>query len=121
MTRLTPRALRVLQRAQEIAGELGQEAVGTEHLLLGLLAERDGIAYQVLAGLGIADETTTELRRLIASDEYRSGSNRVADRSGNPIGRIVRYSDDSIRVVDDEGRPLTGPLVRQPPPSVDIG
>ena len=46
------RASRVLFTAAEAARERGHEAVGTEHQLLGLLAEPDGIALDVLGALG---------------------------------------------------------------------
>jgi ATP-dependent Clp protease ATP-binding subunit ClpC len=49
----TPRAKRVLQLSFEEATELGHNYVGTEHLLLGLLRERDGVAAMVLINLGL--------------------------------------------------------------------
>jgi prophage maintenance system killer protein len=48
----TPRAKQVLERALQEALQLGHSYIGTEHLLLSLLAENDGIAAQVLAGRG---------------------------------------------------------------------
>jgi ATP-dependent Clp protease ATP-binding subunit ClpC len=54
--RYTPRAERLLRHAERGAREHGHDYVGTEHVLLGLLAEPAGIAGQVLAGLDVADE-----------------------------------------------------------------
>ncbi|HEX3424692.1 MAG TPA: Clp protease N-terminal domain-containing protein [Acidimicrobiales bacterium] len=51
--RLTDRARRVLVLAQEEARLLDHEFIGTEHLLLGLIAEGDGIAANVLTSFGI--------------------------------------------------------------------
>jgi prophage maintenance system killer protein len=48
----TPRAKQVLERALQEALQLGHSYIGTEHLLLSLLAEDDGIDAQVLAGRG---------------------------------------------------------------------
>ena len=53
----TPRVRKVLELAVREALRLGHNFVGTEHLLLGLIAEADGIGPQVLTGLGLdADE-----------------------------------------------------------------
>jgi ATP-dependent Clp protease ATP-binding subunit ClpC len=49
----TPRAKRVLELAIEEARLLGHNYVGTEHLLLGLIREGEGVAAQVLADLGV--------------------------------------------------------------------
>jgi len=50
--KFTEQARKVLQRAQEEAQRLNHSDVGTEHLLLGLIRERDGLAGRVLNGLG---------------------------------------------------------------------
>jgi len=50
---LTPRAKKVLEYAVDEARRLGHHYVGTEHLLLGLVREREGIAAGVLERLGI--------------------------------------------------------------------
>jgi ATP-dependent Clp protease ATP-binding subunit ClpC len=49
----TPRVKRVLVIAHKEARELNHTYVGTEHVLLGLLAERDGVAARVLEGFGL--------------------------------------------------------------------
>lgn len=53
MGRFTERAQRVIQLAREEARKLNHPAVGTEHLLLGLLSEGEGIAARALGNLGI--------------------------------------------------------------------
>jgi diadenosine tetraphosphate (Ap4A) HIT family hydrolase len=67
----SPRAKEVLRYASEEAKELRHDYVGTGHLLLGLLRERDGIAAQVLRGLGLQiGAARDEVRGLAgASDE----------------------------------------------------
>jgi hypothetical protein len=52
----TPRVTRMLERAAAEARKLGHNYVGTEHLLLGLISEQDGIAAQVLTALGLSLE-----------------------------------------------------------------
>ena len=58
--RLTDKARNVLALAQEEARTLKQSYVGTEHLLLGLLREKDGIAAQALGNLNITYEQLLE-------------------------------------------------------------
>lgn len=49
----TPRAKKVLELSAEEATNLGHRDIGTEHLLIGLIRETDGVAAQVLANLGV--------------------------------------------------------------------
>lgn len=58
----TPRARVVLDQAISVAHEFGDGYVGTQHLLLGLIRERHGVAAQALAGEGL---TEASLRREI--------------------------------------------------------
>ena len=51
-----PGAEEALRLAQEAAGELGHGYVGTEHLLLGLMREEDGLAHTVLTEAGLTAE-----------------------------------------------------------------
>ncbi len=53
---MTPRAKRVLSLAVKEANELGHNFVGTEHILLGLIREEEGVANRVLAGAGLSRE-----------------------------------------------------------------
>ena len=54
--KFTPRAEEVLRLSQEAAEEMGHGYVGSEHLLLGLLREEEGIAHKVLTEYGLTDE-----------------------------------------------------------------
>src|SRR5215469_4337597 len=54
--RFTPHARHVVVLAQEEARKLRHNYIGTEHVLLGLIAERDGLASRVLAGFGVSLE-----------------------------------------------------------------
>lgn len=56
--RFTERARKVVVQAQEEARKLNQNYIGTEHLLLGLIHERDGVASKALTNLGIRPEDT---------------------------------------------------------------
>ncbi len=64
----TPRAKKVIEYAIEEARNLNHNYVGTEHLLLGLLRERDGVAAQVLLNLGLKlDEVREEVLNLLGA------------------------------------------------------
>jgi len=64
--RFTQRARRVLVLAQEEAAGLRHDFIGTEHILIGMLAEREGIAGQVLTDLGLELEgLRDQVRKLI--------------------------------------------------------
>ncbi|NUP96437.1 MAG: ATP-dependent Clp protease ATP-binding subunit [Planctomycetaceae bacterium] len=56
----TPRAKKVLELSMEEASNLGHNYIGTEHLLLGLIKENEGIAAQVLMNLGVKLEDVRE-------------------------------------------------------------
>lgn len=62
----TPRAKNVLDYAVEEARSLNHKYIGTEHILLGLLREQDGLAAEILMDLGLnLDEARQEVRRLL--------------------------------------------------------
>ncbi len=56
----TPRAKKVLELSMEEASNLGHNYIGTEHLLLGLIKENEGIAAKVLTNLGVKLEDVRE-------------------------------------------------------------
>ncbi len=65
----SPRTRRVIELAGEAAGRLGHDAIGTEHLLLGLLEEREGIAAQALTNLGLKfDEVRDWVLEVLGAD-----------------------------------------------------
>ncbi|MCI6053671.1 ATP-dependent Clp protease ATP-binding subunit, partial [Dysosmobacter sp.] len=59
--KFTPRAEEALRLSQEAAGDLGHGYVGTEHLLLGLIREGEGMAHTVLTEAGLTDEMIVEI------------------------------------------------------------
>mgnify|MGYP003069284258 CR=1 FL=1 len=59
--KFSPRAEEALRLSQEAAGELGHGYVGTEHLLLGLIREEEGVAHTVLTEAGLTDDMIVEI------------------------------------------------------------
>ena len=87
----TPRAKKVIEYAMEEARNLNHNYVGTEHLLLGLLREQEGVAAQVLMNLGmkledVRDEVLNLLGHGLEAAEAGGGGERgegSSQRSGN--------------------------------------
>jgi len=81
-TGLTPRARRVIELAIDEARYLGHNYIGTEHLLLGLLREGEGIAAGVLDSFGITlDRARTETTRILTQGVPRSKLARTTSRT----------------------------------------
>ncbi len=99
----TPRAKKVIEYAIEEARNLNHNYVGTEHLLLGLLREQDGVAAQVLMNLGIKLEEVREevLNLLGAGVEPEEASQGGGPETGRKGGKSRTPALDSF------GRDLT--------------
>src|SRR3990172_461964 len=70
---LTPRAKKVMEVGVEEARRLNQSYIGTEHLLLGLVREGEGIAFGVLESLGVSlDRVRTETARILSQNTPQS-------------------------------------------------
>ena len=81
---LTPRAKRVIELAIDEARRLGHNYIGTEHLLLGLVREGEGIAAGVLESLGVnLDKVRHEVIRVL-SQSRRSGRRRRRSELARP-------------------------------------
>jgi len=81
-TGLTPRARRVIELAIDEARYLSHNYIGTEHLLLGLLREGEGIAAGVLDSFGITlERARTETERALSSGTPKSRSTRSTSRT----------------------------------------
>ncbi len=81
-TGLTPRARRVIELAIDEARYLGHNYIGTEHLLLGLLREGEGIAAGVLDSFGITlERARAETARALSGGTARSRTARPASRT----------------------------------------
>ncbi|MCX5676451.1 MAG: ATP-dependent Clp protease ATP-binding subunit [Planctomycetota bacterium] len=79
----TPRAKKVIEFAIEEARNLGHNYVGTEHLLLGLLREHDGVAAQVLMNLGLKlDDVRAEVLNILGASQEAEGAVQEEERRG---------------------------------------
>ena len=66
--KFSERARRVLTLAQEEAQRFNHNYIGTEHILLGLLREQEGVAAQVLMNLGLKLEEVREELEGVSAD-----------------------------------------------------
>jgi ATP-dependent Clp protease ATP-binding subunit ClpC len=108
----TPRAKKVIEYAIEEARNLNHNYVGTEHLLLGLLREHDGVAAQVLLNLGLKLEEVREevLNLLGAGVDHEEGddSDDVGTSAGSePAAATPRRGKSKTPALDSFGRDLT--------------
>ncbi len=72
---LTPRAKKVIELAVDEAREMSHHYIGTEHLLIGLLREGDGVAAGVLESLGVTlDKVRQETQRILSQSGGQPGS-----------------------------------------------
>jgi ATP-dependent Clp protease ATP-binding subunit ClpC len=104
----TPRAKKVLELSLREALQLGHNYIGTEHILLGLIREGEGVAAQVLQKLGAelhkVRQTVIQLLSGSGSEESRGGG-EVGASSGR--GRSSSESGSGSTVLDQFGRNYT--------------
>ncbi len=101
----TPRAKKVIEYAIEEARNLNHNYVGTEHLLLGLLREHEGVAAQVLMNLGLKlEEVREEVLTLLGAgvDAEEAGGGK-----GGEEGSTGKSTKSKTPALDSFGRDLT--------------
>ncbi len=100
----TPRAKKVIEFAIEEARNLNHNYVGTEHLLLGLLREQDGVAAHVLMNLGIKlEEVREEVLNLLGAGTEAEEATATAGGGAEPS----RKGKSKTPALDSFGRDLT--------------
>ncbi|MBP1632726.1 MAG: ATPase domain protein, partial [Acidobacteria bacterium] len=106
----TPRAKKVLELSLREALQLGHNYIGTEHILLGLIREGEGVAAQVLQKLGAelpkVRQAVIQLLSGSQSEEAPGGESPAAGRRGSPGGGSEAPSGSTV--LDQFGRNLTG-------------
>ncbi|CAN1210655.1 ATP-dependent Clp protease ATP-binding subunit [Tumidithrix helvetica PCC 7403] len=81
----TPRAKRVLELSLEEARQLGHNYIGTEHLLLGLIREGEGVAARVLENLGVdLSKVRTQVIRMLGETAEVSAGGGTQGRTKTP-------------------------------------
>ena len=107
----TPRAKKVIEYAIEEARSLNHNYVGTEHLLLGLLREQDGVAAQVLMNLDLKlEDVREEVLNLLGASVGQDGEMDMDDMDAAPSDSpspSPRRGKSKTPALDSFGRDLT--------------
>src|SRR5947209_7771173 len=103
---LTPRAKKVIELSVDEARRLNHHYIGTEHLLLGLVREGEGIAAGVLQSLGVnLEKVRTQTIQVLSSSAARAGSaSRKVDEEA-----IVLTNEEVAGAVDEDDLTLAIP------------
>ena len=109
----TPRAKKVIEYSMEEARNLNHNYVGTEHILLGLLREQEGVAAQVLMNLGLKlEEVREEVLNLLGHGVEGEGGDRGGRESSSTESHHTKGGKSKTPALDSFGRDLTE-LARQ--------
>ena len=102
----TPRSKKVLELALREALQLGHNYIGTEHILLGLVRESEGVAARVLSNLDVdPDKVRREVVRRLGGGRGRSRGGAGGEAAGGRGG--VEAKRPKTRQLDQYGRNLT--------------
>jgi len=104
--RLTDVAKRVLAAAQDEAIARRHRHVGTEHLLLALLRERDGVAARTLADLGIGTGVALAAVEAAGAPGGPAEAEAAAPAPSAPMGGVIAHAFEEARRM---GSPSVGP------------
>lgn len=106
---LTPRAKRVIDLAYDDARSLNNDYIGTEHLLLGMIREGEGLAATILTKLGVehrkAKDIIIQMQKCKGSDNTVVSSQAV-DLRGKDLAGIADLSQDELNAIFDMTRKL---------------
>ena len=98
----TPRAKRVLELSWDEARQLGHNYIGTEHLLLGLIREGEGVAARVLENLGVdLNKVRSNVVKMLGESKPQTVSSGGSSSSSTTGGKTKTPS------LDEFGRDLT--------------
>ncbi len=103
---ITPRAKQILQLAFQEARELGHNYIGTEHLILGILREGEGLAYQILKKNGITHPQARQAVIKLVGEGDKEGE-KLKSQSSTP--ELDKYSKDLTEIaMQDRIDPVVG-------------
>ena len=95
---LTPRAKRIIELAYSEAERLGHGFVGTEHLLMGILRERDSVASRLITSLGAdANKLYTDMIKLFPAESGKAAE-PVRTAGGEETKTLDQYSRDLTKL-----------------------
>ncbi|GGE83918.1 ATP-dependent protease ATP-binding subunit ClpC [Priestia taiwanensis] len=105
----TPRAKKVIELSMDEARKLGHSYVGTEHILLGLIREGEGVAARVLNNLGVSlNKARQQVLQLLGSNETASGHQNSATSNVNTPTLDSLARDLTVIAREDRLDPVIG-------------
>ncbi|WP_158738299.1 ATP-dependent protease ATP-binding subunit ClpC [Alteribacillus sp. YIM 98480] len=103
----TPRAKKVIELSMDEARKLGHSYVGTEHILLGLIREGEGVAARVLNNLGVSlNKARQQVLQLLGSNEASTSNHQQASGAGSSNANtptLDSLARDLTAVAKEEG------------------
>jgi ATP-dependent Clp protease ATP-binding subunit ClpC len=98
----TPRAKRVLELSLEEARQLGHNYIGTEHLLLGLIREGEGVAARVLENLGVdLSKVRTQVIRMLGETAEAVAPGGGSSGRGNKTPTLDEFGSNLTQMAMD--------------------
>jgi ATP-dependent Clp protease ATP-binding subunit ClpA len=111
----SPRVKRVLELTTEEACRAGSYTIGTEHILLGLFMEREGVAFQVMDTLGIKEDALRAKIDEVLGPEHKKVGGPVAVPATGPVSMKVW-----VFKAASPNTPNQGKLYLKGTPAVDV-
>ena len=106
-TTYTPRAKKVIELSMDEARKLGHNYIGTEHILLGLIREGEGIAARVLTNLGVSlGKARQQVLQLLGSDAPEASADTAQTAATPTLDGLAR--DLTVLARDSKLDPVIG-------------
>ncbi len=102
---LTPRVKKVLEHASEEAQAAGSELINTEHILLGITAEEEGVAAKILSNLGL----NGDIIRTVVFKALKESNSSPKDSSAHAVNSKadIKLQKSKTPTLDEHSRDLT--------------
>ena len=92
---MTPRVKNVLELAVQVANRMNHNYVGTEHILLGLLSDGDGVAVGILRAMNIrTDDIVEAIRHILGSSSNGDDGRQEGANNNGDLGDLTDFATD---------------------------
>lgn len=92
---MTPRVKHVLELAVQVANRMNHNYVGTEHILLGLLSDGDGVAVGILRAMNIrTDDIVEAIRHILGSSSNGDDGRQEGANNNGDLGDLTDFATD---------------------------
>ena len=98
----TPRCRKILENSYKIAKKFSAEKIGTEHLLLAILEERDSVAMKIIGNMGMSGGTLKEDTLIFLRSSEKALQGKKAATSAS-LPYLKKYAKNMTKVANDVG------------------